>query len=127
MIILTLNYVWPPLGDAMRDMATELSKRHEVSRPSVRRQRATAEESHHDGSRRIFQCKVWMRRATAVASVLSMLLFYPAGVLLGRQLVRHYSCEVVNTWVTIPSGPTGVHVARYDGLPHVRSIIGGAI
>jgi hypothetical protein len=48
-------------------------------------------------------------------------------VLLGRQLVRRYSCDVVNSWFTIPSGPTGVHVARYDGLPHVRSIIGGDI
>jgi glycosyltransferase involved in cell wall biosynthesis len=63
----------------------------------------------------------------AVATIVSLLSFYPAGIQLGRQLVRRYSYDVVNTWFAIPSGPTGVHVARYGRLPHVVSIIGGDI
>jgi hypothetical protein len=82
MKILTVNYEWPPLGGggvAMRDVDTELSKRHEVHVLTSGANGLLPEESHHD------------------------------------------------TWFSIPSGPTGVHVVRYDGLPHLLSIIGGDI
>jgi glycosyltransferase involved in cell wall biosynthesis len=111
----------------MRDVATELSKRHEVHVLTSGGTGLPSAEEHHDGALRIFRCKVWMRTAIAVATVMSMLSFYPAGVQLGRQLVRRYSYDVVNTWFAIPSGPTGVHVARYGRLPHVLTIIGGDI
>jgi len=131
MNILMVNYEWPPLGGgggvAMCGIATELAKHHRIHVLTSGTSGLPKEETSERGNLTVFRCRVLLRRSKTVASIPSMTAFYPLGIIKGRQLVRRYGYDVVNTWFAIPSGPTGVHVARYGRLPHLLTIIGGDI
>ena len=129
MRILMVNYEYPPLGGgggiATRDIAVELAKRHEVdvltsSGPDL------APEEVCDGVR-IYRAPVLGRTKLPTASILSMVSFWPIGIRHGRKVTAGRSYDVVNSWFAVPSGPTGVHLARYLGAPHVLTMAGGDI
>ncbi|MFQ5718406.1 MAG: glycosyltransferase family 4 protein [Acidobacteriota bacterium] len=131
MKILLVNYEWPPLGGGggvgMADVARVLACRHDVHVLTSGTGDLPAVEHVQPDDLTVFRSKVWFRNARAVATIPSMLSFYPTGAWLGRRLVRSHSYDVINTWFAIPSGPTGVHVARAARVPHVLTLIGGDI
>jgi glycosyltransferase involved in cell wall biosynthesis len=131
MNILLINYEYPPLGGgggvAMKDIAWELAHRHRVHVLTSAAPGLPLVESASDRDLTIFRTRVLHRNATAVASIPSMLTFYPAGIQLGKRLIKMNSYDVVNTWFAIPSGPTGVYLASKFKLPHLLTIIGGDV
>ena len=129
MNILIVCYEYPPLGGgggvAVHDIAHDLAHRHRVhvltsSGPNLKR-----EETVEGLDLTIFRSRVLFRSARAVASIPSMLCFYPFGIQRGRRLIREYTYDVVNSWFAIPSGPTGTHLASIARVPNVLTLIGG--
>jgi glycosyltransferase involved in cell wall biosynthesis len=132
MRLLIVNYEYPPLGGgggvATRDIAEALAREggHEVHVLTSGAPGLEPEEVV--GGVRLFRAPVPGRDARSTASILSMLAFWPVGVRHGRALLaRERPYDVLNTWFAVPSGPTGVHLARRAGLPHVLTMAGGDI
>ena len=46
---------------------------------------------------------------------------------MARRQLAGRAYDVVNSWFAVPSGPTGVHLARHFGAPHVLTMAGGDI
>ncbi len=131
--ILMVNYEYPPLGGgggvAMEAIARELATRHQVHVLTSGARGLPAEERSQNGDLTVFRSRVVSRSSSAksVASIPSMLAFYPSGIRRGRKLAAQHDYDVVNTWFAVPSGPIGSHIARHGKIPHVLTIIGGDI
>lgn len=127
MRILLVNYEYPPLGggggviSAM--LAREMAKNHVV----------TVLTSHGldlplrgvEGGVRVLRVPVYFRKQKAVANLLSLLTFVPAGIKAGKELLARERFDVVNTHFVVPTGPVGDSLARAAGLPNVLSLHGG--
>ena len=127
--VIIVTYEYPPLGGGggviFRDLAEELAKRIDVTVLTSGRRGLAAEEQH--GRLRIVRTPVMMRNADAAASLPSMLSYFPSSWWTGRRLMSEHRYDLVHTSFAIPSGPSGVLLAREFGLPHILSVHGGDI
>ena len=108
--VLLVSYEYPPLGGGGGVMV-----------------RSLAEGMERQGALEIVRAPVWLRTANAVASLPSMLSFYPSSLRTGRALLAEEPVDVVHSVFAVPSGPSGLRLARGAGVPHVLSVIGGDI
>ncbi|MEM9910965.1 MAG: glycosyltransferase family 4 protein [Pseudomonadota bacterium] len=129
MRILFVNYEYPPLGGggglAMRSVAVELAKRHDVHVLTSGAHDQKREETE-DGVQ-IFRAPVLLRSQRSVASVPSMLSFWPSGVRSARSSLGDLDFDLINSWFAVPSGPIGRHAARQFDVPQVLTLAGGDI
>ncbi len=56
-----------------------------------------------------------------------MLSFFPSSLRTGRRLLREKPFDLVHSAFAVPTGPSGLLLARRAGVPHVLSIFGGDI
>ncbi len=125
--VLIMTYEYPPLGGGggviFQDLAEELARSLEVTVLTSGRKSLPA----HERSRgvEIVRVPVLMRNANATASLPSMLSFFPASLKAGTRLLRERPFDLVHSSFAVPSGPSGLLLARRFGLPHVLSLHGG--
>ena len=73
----------------------------------------------------IHRAPVLFRTRLDVASQISMYSFLPSGIWTGLRKIDPDSIDLINTHFAIPSGPTGVYLARKWNKPHVLTTHGG--
>jgi len=127
--ILMVSYEYPPLGGGggviLRDLARELSRHLEVVVLSSGMRGLAPHEQL--GALEIVRVPVLMRRDLATASLPSMLSFFPSSLRAGKRLLRERHFDLVHSCFAVPSGPSGLRLARAAAVPHVVSIHGGDI
>ncbi|MCH8040846.1 MAG: glycosyltransferase family 4 protein [Nitrospinae bacterium] len=104
-------------------LARELAKRHDVT--VLTSQALGLPKNRVEDGVKVVRVPVFFRTQEAAADLLSMLMFLPIGISVGKRLVQQYSYDVVNTHFVLPSGPVGEAVARHGCLPNVLSLHGG--
>jgi glycosyltransferase involved in cell wall biosynthesis len=127
--VLIVTYEYPPLGGGggviFRDFAEELSRSIEVTVLTSGRKGLAPREV--DGNLEVLRVPVVMRDAEATASLPSMLSFFPSSLRVGRRLLRGRSFDLVHSSFAVPSGPSGLLLARHFHLPHLLSLHGGDV
>jgi glycosyltransferase involved in cell wall biosynthesis len=127
--VLIVSYEYPPLGGGggviIRDLAEELARSLAVTVLTSGRAGLPARE--RTGQLEIVRAPVLMRNADATASLPSMLSFFPSSLRVGRRLLREQRFDLVHSSFAVPSGPSGLLLARRFGLPHVLSLHGGDV
>lgn len=127
--VLIVTYEYPPLGGGggviIRDLAEELAQRIHVTILTSGRPGLPPDECR--GNLRIVRVPVLLRTANAVASLPSLLSFFPSSLWTGLRLMREEHFDLVHSSFAVPSGPSGLLLARRAGVPHVLTIHGGDI
>lgn len=106
MNILICNYEYPPLGGGggvtTKRLAEELAKKHAVSvLTSAFGDLPKCEVVNHVT---IYRGPILGRNCTQTASLLSMLLYWPASLLKGLRLCQRETFDVINSPFAIPTG-----------------------
>ena len=127
--MLIVTYEYPPLGGGggviFRDLAEELARSIEVSVLTSGRSGLPSRE--RDGNLEILRAPVPLRHSDATASLPSMLSFFPASLWIGWRALRGRRFDLVHSSFAVPSGPSGLLLARAFRVPHVLSLHGGDV
>jgi len=127
--VLLVSYEFPPLGGGggvmFRDLAEELARNLEVT--VLTSGAAGLAEYERSNGAEIVRVPVLLRNAQAVASMASLLSFFPSSYRAGRRLLEAKEYDLIHSSFAVPTGPSAVLLARRFGLPHVLSIHGGDI
>ncbi|MBW2269991.1 MAG: glycosyltransferase family 4 protein [Deltaproteobacteria bacterium] len=127
--VLIVTYEYPPLGGGggviFRDLAEELARSLDVTVLTTRGPGLAAREQQ--GRLEIVRVPVLMRNSESTASLPSMMSFFPSSLSAGARLLREKRFDLIHTSFAVPSGPSGLLLARLFGLPHVLSLHGGDI
>ena len=127
--VLIVTYEYPPLGGGggviFRDLAEELAREIDVTVLTSGRKGLAPRE--RQGRLEIVRVPVLMRDAESTASLPSMLSFFPSSLWTGWRLLRERDFDLVHSSFAVPSGPSGLLLARRFRLPHVLSLHGGDV
>jgi glycosyltransferase involved in cell wall biosynthesis len=127
--VLIVSYEYPPLGGGggviFRDLAEELARSIDVTVLTSGRLGLASRERRDNLE--IVRAPVLLRDSDATASMASMLSFFPSSLAAGARLLRERRFDLVHTSFAVPSGPSGLLLARMFRLPHVLSVHGGDI
>ncbi len=130
MRILVVNYEYPPLGGGgglvTRDILEQMFRMGH--KPTVITSSFKGLKSHENvNGVNIIRVPVLFRRRMEVASIPSMLSYFPSSVLHAVRSLNGRMYDIMNTHFAIPSGPTGCLLSKLFHLPNVLSIHGGDI
>ena len=127
--VLMVNYEYPPIGGGggvvTRDIAETLAGELDITVLTSSEGDLQIEQVR-DGLR-IVRTPVWGRHARSHASMASMLSFFPSSLRTGRKLAAEKPFDLVHTYFAVPSGPSGLLLARRFGVPHIVSLMGGDV
>lgn len=129
MNILIVNFEYPPLGGggavSTRQMAEELSKRHNVHVLTTKYKNLPGSEVVNGVT--IHRVSVLGRNSLPTASLVSLLIFAPVASLVGLRILKKIKFDVINAQFVIPSGVPAAWLAWLFHVPLVVSFIGGDI
>ncbi|PIP35439.1 MAG: 1,2-diacylglycerol 3-glucosyltransferase [Desulfobacterales bacterium CG23_combo_of_CG06-09_8_20_14_all_52_9] len=130
MRILVINYEYPPLGGGgglvTRDILEQMAGLGH--KPTVITSGFKGLKSHENvNGVNIIRVPVLFRRKMEVASIPSMLSYFPSSVLHAVRSLNGRMYDIINTHFAIPSGPTGYVLSKIFHLPNILSIHGGDI
>jgi glycosyltransferase involved in cell wall biosynthesis len=127
MKILFCNYEYPPLGGGggvlNAQLAAALAGKHDVT--IITSQGLGAPRASVEEGVRVVRVPVFFRNRQATASLSSLLMYMPMGILAGKKLLASEHFDVVNTHFALPSGPVGATLARCAGIPNILTVQGG--
>lgn len=129
MKVLIINYECPPLGGgggvSCYQIAQELAKTHHVDYLTTGFE-GLPQCEQRDGIT-IFRVPVIGRKDLSTATTLSMISFFPAGLITGLRLCSKNTYDAIHAHFVIPSGLPAVFLSKMFGVPLVISILGGDI
>jgi len=127
--VLIVSYEYPPLGGGggviIEALAEQLARQIDVT--VLTSGRAGLAETEKRERLEIVRVPVWMRNSEATASLPSMLSFFPLSLRRGSALLRSRPFDLVHSSFAVPSGPSGLWLARRARVPHVLTVHGGDI
>ncbi len=127
--VLIVSYEYPPLGGGggviIEALAEQLARQIDVT--VLTSGRAGLAETERKDRLEIVRVPVWMRDSEATASLPSMLSFFPLSLRRGSALLRSRPFDLVHSSFAVPSGPSGLWLARRARVPHVLTVHGGDI
>lgn len=124
-----VNYEYPPLGGGggvfNQHLAEALANHVRVTVLTTRARGLPPIAGN--GGLRIVRVPVIQRREQTVASLASMLTFFPASLGQGLRLLRHERYDVVHSLFAVPSAVSGILLAHRARVPHILSLLGGDV
>jgi len=130
MRVLVVNYEYPPLGGGggfvTRDILEHMvSLGHDITVVTSHRPGLTKDEFVNGV--RVIRVPVFFRSDAEVASIPSMLCYFPSSLLTVLSRFSKKRFDLINTHFAIPSGPVGYVLSKRFNIPNVLSIHGGDI
>ncbi len=130
MRILVINYEYPPIGGGggfvTRDILEQIVKfGHNVSIITSSFQGLKRHEIVNGVE--VFRVPVLHRKKMEVASLPSMLSYFPSSVFNAPFLLNGRKYDIINTHFAIPCGPAGYILSKLFRVPNVLSLHGGDI
>lgn len=130
MRILIVNYEYPPIGGGggfvTRDIAEEIAEKgHHVTVITSSFKELSKKEIVNKVE--IIRVPAIFRKKIEVANNASMVIYLISSICYCLTRLGKKSFDVINTHFAIPTGPTGLVLSKFFGVPNVLSIHGGDI